>query len=152
MTESDHKEQMSPAETEKESDIVRRRRPVWLMLMGMCVSALGVLSNFELERSSYAGNASPLYHLLQYTYIPMLMLGLLATLIGSAIWARHAPLVTLLWSGLLLGALALAGPKVTPINLHDWTGSIMFVYVAALLIGILFLIFAAVRYISRPAS
>jgi hypothetical protein len=128
----------------------RTLRPwMWLIPTGVSLVGVAIFCNFELaRRSSVATLTDSEFYFLEFVYIPMLMLGLLASVIGSVNWAKRARLRNLVVTGLLIGTAALIAMKVSPINIHGWTGGLMFVFPTALLVGILFLIFAVVRFIS----
>jgi hypothetical protein len=113
----------------------------WLILIGICSTAVGILSDFRLERHISDSEFNFLYR----SYLPAFLLGLAATLIGSVLWARRAAINNVaLWGlGILIcGPLALSR---LPINIHGWTANFLFVGFDAILIGGLFLIVAAVR-------
>ena len=119
-------------------------------MIGISLTALGIIFNFRLERHSLNGAGIDREFLfLEYTSLPMVLLGLLTTVVGSMVWAwRQASVSQLAVSGAGIAILASLVAKLIPINIHGWTGSLMFVYVAFILIGMLFLVFAAVRFTS----
>ena len=119
----------------------------WLVLSGLLLCGLGVLGLFYLARASLEGpTIGGFFDMLGFVSVPFVLIGVLATLAGSIIWARQARLPRLLLVGLLLVPAALAAMKFTPVNIHGWTFSLVFPYLATLTIGVLFLVFAAVRY------
>ncbi|MHB8753519.1 MAG: hypothetical protein ACYC92_00965, partial [Candidatus Acidiferrales bacterium] len=101
------------ATTSGENNVVRAHRLwAWLIAVGVGLAALGIFFNFELECKSRATALTDFqFFLLEYTYIPMLMVGLPASLLGSAIWAWRAPVLKLVWSGIILGICALVAAK-----------------------------------------
>jgi ABC-type glycerol-3-phosphate transport system permease component len=121
-----------------------------LIVIGVCLVALGISFNFQLERHSLnEDGVDKEFVFLEYTSLPMVLLGLLTTVVGSTIWAwRRASVSSLVLSGAALAILTSLAAKLIPINIHGWTGSFMFVFVASLLIGVLFFVFAAVRFTS----
>jgi hypothetical protein len=117
----------------------------WAILIGVCLTAAGVLLYFQLERHSFVETQDVEFRFLSETFLPVLALGLLTTMAGSILWARRAAIRDLVLYGLgtiILVSLAL---KLIPINVHDWTAAFMFVGAAGILIGSLFLLFAIVR-------
>lgn len=121
----------------------------WLILIGICLTTLGVLFNFQLERHSLRAGTDWEFALLEYAFLPVLLVGLLATLVGSVICAwRQTSVSRLGSSGLVIATVTLLAAKLIPFNIHGWTGSLMFVFVVSLSIGLIFLLFAAVRFTS----
>jgi hypothetical protein len=122
----------------------------WLILIGVCLTALGILFNFQLEEHSFSGaGIDKEFVFLEYTSLPMVLLGLVTTVVGSLIWARQQASVSrLAESGAAIAVLTFLAAKLIPIDIHGWTGSFMFVWVVSLLIGVLFFVFAAVRFTS----
>ena len=117
----------------------------WLILIGLCLTVAGVLANFQLERHSFVNTQDSEFRFLSDTFLPILMLGLLMTLIGSLLWAWRATIRDLVLYGLgiiILVPLALA---LIPINIHGWTAAFMFVGAVGILVGALFLVSAGVR-------
>jgi hypothetical protein len=117
----------------------------WVILIGLCVTAAGVLASFQLERHSFVETQDFEFRFLSEIFLPVLALGLLTILTGSVLWAWRAVIRDLVLYGLgtlILAPLALA---LIPINIHDWTAAFMFVGAAGILIGSLFLVFAFVR-------
>ena len=56
----------------------------WLILVGVCLTALGVLFSFQLERHSlHMTGVDQEFFFLEYTFLPTLLVGLLATFVGS---------------------------------------------------------------------
>jgi hypothetical protein len=125
-----------------------RRLVLFLILVGVCLTALGILFNFQLEQHSFEGSGvDKEFFFLEDVSLPMVLLGSLTTVVGSTVWAlRQASVSRLAVSGTVIVILTLLTAKLIPINIHSWTGSFMFVCVASLLIGVLFLVFAAVRF------
>jgi hypothetical protein len=119
----------------------------WIILIGLSVTAAGILASFQLERHSFVETRDFEFRFLSEMFLPVLALGLLTTLTGSVLWARRAAIRDLVVYGLgtiILIPLALA---LIPINVHDWTAVFMFVGLAGVLIGSLFLVFAFGRAI-----
>ena len=121
----------------------------WLILVGVYLTALGMVFSFQLERHSLHASIDREFFFLEYAFLPVLLLGLLATLVGSVMWAwRRASVSSLAASGRFITVLTLLASKAIPINVHGWTGSFIFVFLVSLLIGVLFVVFAAVRFTS----
>ena len=131
--------------------IMVSRSWAWLILVGVCLAAVGILFNFELEHSFRALTISQFFFL-EYTYFPMLIFGLLTTLVASVMWSRRVRSLILALTGAVVIGLTLLVSVLVPFNIHGWSGSFMSVYVVALLIGLLFLVLAAVRFISAQLS
>lgn len=126
-----------------------KRHRVWL-ICGPLSCGLGVLAAFYLEKASMHGPVNDaVFYALSIGYLPMVLLGIVATLVGSVTWARHARQQYLILAGAILIPLALLAMKLTPVNIHGWTFSLVFPYIAAMTIGVLFLTFATVRYALR---
>ena len=89
------------------------------------------------------------FHFLEDTFLPVLMFGLVTMLIGSILWAWRATIrnVALYGFRIVISTALVLG--LIPINIHGWTAAFMFVGVTAILIGVLFLILAAVRALNR---
>ncbi len=119
----------------------------WLLEVGVCLVALGVLVVFALEWLSYGHRLGQrTFFILQYAWLPTLFLGLLITFVGSIFWAwQQASVPKLAISGVIVGGSSLLTAAFAPIHIHDWTGSLIFVVVVSLSIGLVFLIFAAFR-------
>ena len=130
-----------------------RLSPRWLISVGVCLTILGVLFSFQLERHSFRTAVDTEFVFLKYAFLPSLLLGLLATLVGSVIWAwRRTSVSSLASYGVVIAALTLLAAKLIPINIHGWTGSFMFVFSVSMLIGVLFVAFAAVRFASKKLA
>ena len=123
----------------------------WLILAGACLTALSIFVNFLLEQDRVHVTPTE-FSIFVYTFPPMFMIGLLVTLAGSVAWAwRHASVSRLASSGVVIVVIALLALKLTPpINVHGggWTLWLGFACLDALLIAVLFLVFAAVRFTS----
>ena len=117
----------------------------WVILIGVCLTAAGVLAYFQLERHSFVSTEDFEFRFLSDMFLPILALGLLTTLTGSVLWAWRAKIRDLVLYG--LGTIIFVPLAVTliPINVHGWTAAFMFVGVAGILIGGLFLVSAIVR-------
>jgi hypothetical protein len=120
----------------------------WFIWIGVSLTTLGILLNFLLEQQTlHLGWAG--FNLLQHTFPPMIMLGLLVTLAGSVAWGwRRASVSRLALCGVVVAVLALVAVKLIPINVHGggWTLWLGFACLIALLIALLFLVFAALRF------
>lgn len=132
----------SPSKTAKAPISMARA----LILIGFCLTAAGVWSSFELERHSFTMRTVDFeFQFLEFSFLPELMLGLLTTVIGSVRWAWHAQNRDVAAYGLAILFTAPVVLYAVPINIHGWTAVFMFVGLAAMLIGALFLLLAAVR-------
>ena len=129
-----------------ESESMARSSAHSLIGVGVCLTALGVVSYFQLERHSFYSTRDLQFQFLSIAFLPVLSIGSLVTLLGSAMWAWRAPILRVAVCGTALSALALLTGHLTPINIHDWTGSLMFPYATSLFVGALLLVFASVRF------
>jgi hypothetical protein len=122
----------------------------WLIELGICLTAAGVLSYFQLERHSLLVSTSDFeFYFLEYAFLPTLLLGMATTLIGSVLWACRAPVREVALYGFGIVVLAPLSLAPIPINVHGWTAAFLFVGFGAMLIGGLLLIFAAVRTVNK---
>jgi hypothetical protein len=121
-----------------------------VILIGICMAALGVLFDLQLERNSFHTTGSTKeFFFLEYTFFPLLLLGLLVTIAGSMIWAwRTTSILSLASIGVVLILSSLLAANLVPINIHGWTASLVFVFVGSSLIGVLFVVLAFVRFAS----
>lgn len=116
----------------------------WFILIGVSLVALGVLFSYMLKQHNSDDRE---FVFLSSTFLPMLLIGSVVTLAASVRWAWRAPILRLSAYGLLLSASALVAAMATPINIHDWTVTLMFSYVTALSVGASFLTLGTVRFI-----
>jgi hypothetical protein len=121
----------------------------WIILIGLCATAAGVLSYFQLERHSFVSTSDFEFLVLEHMFLPALLLGLVTTLMGSALWARRAMIRDVAAYGIGIVILAPLALTLIPINIHGWTAAFMLVGADAILIGGLFLIFAAIRTVNQ---
>ena len=119
----------------------------WLIVFGVCVTAAGVLASFQLERRSFVSTTDFQFRFLTDAFLPLLVLGLLTTLIGSLLWAWRAAIRDLALFGLGIIILMFMLLSQALISVHGWTGALLPVSAAGMLIGGLFLAFAVVRTI-----
>ena len=127
-----------------------RRPMMWLVPFGTCSLSLGILIGFLLDHGFHKTESQ--FYILEFTYASLVLLGLLATLAGSAIWAWRASIAGLVRAGLIIGVLALTTSRVLPFSIHDWTFTLMLGYAIAFLISIMCLLFAVARFTFRAAS
>jgi len=78
--------------------------------------------------------------------LSMTLLGLLAALIGGLIWAWRASIVWLLVSATVIGGPGLLLAEFGNFNVHGPDAILIFVVLAGLAIGGLFLLIAALRF------
>lgn len=69
----------------------------------------------------------------------VLLIGLSAALVGSVIWGTIQVTKTLKTLGSYVLVFSVLGLFTTPLNVHNWTVTLAFVYVTALLISVIFL-------------
>jgi hypothetical protein len=118
----------------------------WLVLIGILLTSTGMLFNFQLQRHSMGASRVDFeWDFLEYTFLPVLLLGLLTTLIGSVTWARHAAIRRVTCFGFGIVILASLAFAIIPVNIHDWIAAFMIVFPITILLGVLLLLVAAVR-------
>jgi hypothetical protein len=120
-----------------------------LVIIGVCLTASGVLAYFQLERRSFISTGDFQFFFLARDFIPLLISGLVMTFVGSVMWGWRAAAPTLLSLGVGSLGLSVLAWTLIPMNIHDWTFSLMLVLVTTFVIGLLFVIMAASRYASR---
>lgn len=111
----------------------------------MCVTALGIYFNFQLERHSFVSTSDLEFTFLEHAFLPTFTLGLVTSLVCGAIWARQASAQSLILAGLSLVIFVGGISDVVDINIHTWTGCLMLVYAAGTLAGVLFIAVGLVR-------
>jgi hypothetical protein len=124
----------------------------WVLLIGLCSTAAGVLSYFQLERHSFVSTSDFEFLFLERTFLPALLLGLLTTILGAGFWAWRAPTRDVAFYGFGIMVLVPVILHFIPVNVHGWTESFGLVGAAGMLIGALFLVFATVRFFKRPRT
>ena len=107
--------------------------------------ALGVLSYFRLERHSFESTNDFEFLFLERTHFLELVVGLLITLIGGVLLAWRAAISEVASFGVGIVAVTVLTLATTPINIHGWTGALLFVGIPMILIGGLLLVVAAFR-------
>jgi hypothetical protein len=124
----------------------------WSILIGISMSVLGITLYSQLDRIvdfhmgiAVLNTAAILSH-------SMTLLGLLATLIGAAAWARRAPLVHALLSGVFAGVLALLLDVFLDVNIHGPSAILIYVILAGTLGCVVILLITAIRFLSRDGS
>jgi len=123
----------------------RLAHPLRIIAAGVALTALGIYFNFQLERHSFDSTGDFRFIFLEYASLPTLGLGLLGSLVGAAIWAWGVSSLRAVGSGIATIALAFVAGALTPINIHGWSGCLMFVYVAAVLAGVLVIVIGLAR-------
>ena len=122
------------------------RVPHKLIMAGGTFTVIGVLSSFELERHSFHSTNDVLFQILSIVFLPALFLGLLLLLIGALAWTwRVAPERSFGAGGAILFCLIFGA--FVPINIHDWTAVLMFVFVTGVLIVAILLIGAFLKWV-----
>jgi hypothetical protein len=106
---------------------------------------LGVILYFQLGRIVELRVSLAVVNLASILSFSMTMLGLLATLIGVAVWARRAPRGHLLWSGLSVGLASLLLGLFGNINVHGTNGILALVVLAGAFVCVLILVVGAGR-------
>ncbi|HTS12090.1 MAG TPA: hypothetical protein VMH00_08245 [Candidatus Limnocylindrales bacterium] len=122
-----------------------RRIAPWFAIAGVCVTALGVYFNFQLERHSLVSTSDLEFVFLKHAFLPTFALGLVTSLVCGAIWAWQASAKSLILVGLSLVIFVGGASDVVDINIHTWTGCVMLVYAAGVLAGVLFIAVGLVR-------
>lgn len=120
------------------------RQPSLLAALGAGLMGLGVLFEFLLEHLENTQNFE--FSFLDHVSFPALAIGILLLCIGGVMWGRRASPAKVAIYGAVIAVLAFAGGWLTPINIHGWTASLMFVYTAIAILGIVLLFVAAARH------
>jgi hypothetical protein len=122
-----------------------------LLLIGTTATALGIILEFSLDGIVDARLGLSFLNVASTVSLSMTILGLVSVLIGGAIWACHAPLAYLPLAGFSAAILVFVLAEVVQINIHGWTGILMFVVLAGSVGCVLILVIAAVRFaLSSP--
>jgi hypothetical protein len=119
--------------------------PRSLVLAGLSLTPAGILSYFQLERHGFVTTTDFLFSFLDHVFLPILVIGLGMTFAGSVMWALRAAAGNVALIGLGILILSPSILEVIPINIHGWTAAFLFVGADAMLIGVLFLVLAAIR-------
>ncbi len=122
------------------------------MVTGLVFVALGVLFNYLLEKVSFDSTESITFKVLEDIFLPVLFLGIILCLVGCIAFAiqlgaRQCALVgslSLIASGILAG---LAQFELLPINVHGWSGALLFPLFCLPLVGAFFLIAGAIKFL-----
>jgi hypothetical protein len=124
----------------------------WSILIGASVSVSGIILYFELGRIEELRLSLTALNIASILSISMTLLGLVAVLIGGLAWARSAPLVHLLWTGVSAGVVAFLLAVFAGINIHGPTGVLVYVVFAGALGCVLILLVALDRYSQRKEN
>ena len=117
-----------------------------LIKTGLCLTAVGLLAGFQLERHGSVNTQDFEFHFLSDSLVPVFMLGLLTMLIGSILWAWRATIRDLSFYGVGIVILVLALAFIpVHVNPHGWAMGFIPVGAEGILVGGLFLILAAIR-------
>jgi hypothetical protein len=118
----------------------------WVIITGLCLTAVGLLAGFQVERHGSVSTQDFEFRFLSDLLVPVFMLGLLTMLIGSVLWAWCATIRDLSFYGfgIVILVLALAFIPVH-VNPHGWAMGFIPVGADGILVGGLFLILAAIR-------
>jgi hypothetical protein len=141
-----------------DSPTISLRTARWIILIGICLTSLGISVAARLEWQSgltgtraISSNIVPDF--LESRFVLITALGLSVTLFGSVIWAWRTTIRRLVWSGIEVVVLAPLVYASAPINVHSDLALLMIVVPVAVLIGVLFFIIAAIRaYSPRQAG
>jgi hypothetical protein len=124
---------------------MRRVIQRYLLPVGIPLAFAGIGGFFLLEYASYQGFNSKLARAMIDSLLVCYPLGLLFTLAGSVFWARRGDPGYVLGAGLFIVFAVLLAGFLIPLNVHNWTMSLGFAEVVAVLIAILFFIFGIGR-------
>lgn len=121
-----------------------------LTILGVMFITFGVCSGYVLERTSSESRDSNLFQIFEVTFFPVVLVGLLLVVVGCCVLAvQLAPKLTLLIGlGLLVlaAALSLLGRSgMMPLNVHDWTASLLPPLLALLPLALVFVAAGIVR-------
>jgi len=117
----------------------------YLLPIGISLAFAGIGGFFLLEYASYQGFNSKLSSAIIDSLSVCYPFGLLFTLAGSVLFARRGDPGNVLGAGLLIVLAVLLTVSLIPFNVHNWTMSLAFAEVVAVLIAILFFIFGIGR-------
>lgn len=123
---------------------MRRALAAWLVTIGSALALCGVVINASLNPLVQG----PLDELRAFFGGFSLLAGLPTAFVGSVMWAARQAYKTLKTFGLVVLSCSLLGLLTTPLNIHDWTVTIGFIYATAFAIGVIFLGFAFVKRFS----
>lgn len=125
-------------------------RGKWLTSLGVALIALGVCGSYVLQRAGTEARESVLFQAVELTSFPLVLLGLFVVLVACCILA--AELATNLTMRIGLCFLLMAGITIVlgrldmmPINVNDWTASLVPPLLALLPLGLLFVGTSIVR-------
>jgi hypothetical protein len=137
--------------TKSEPPTISMSAARWLIFIGVCVTSIGIAVAAQLERDKRPPSVIRIgfvWNFLESTFVAAVLLGLLVTFIGSVTWAWRVPIRRVVWCGIEIVILAPIVYAFVPINVHGSLAVLMIVFPVAMLIGILFIIFAAARTFS----
>ncbi len=129
-----------------------------LASIGAAVTVVGILMDYLLERISFADTtSSKTFRFLDASALPTAGLGLLLFLIGIVLVAvSSAPRTCSQLGSTFLGIDAVAALALfcypNAINVHDWTGLLMFPLVLLLPLGLLLLVSSLIKTVRRENS
>jgi Flp pilus assembly pilin Flp len=122
----------------------------WLLLARVCLSFLAVVLYFLLERHSYytdRGDAET--SILESTFIPALLIGMVSTLVGGVMWARRASVTMLFVLAIAIAVVIMAAVKFVPGNVHGWTAIRGPVAGEFLLVALIFIVFGCIHLLRQ---
>ncbi len=119
-------------------------------IAGLAMIAMGILASYLLDLVSYQDTRTWLFSVLENIFLPLLGLGLLTSIVGSVLlmmkangricYGLAASFLSTFAAAALFGALGLVR-----INVHDWSGMLIFPFMLILPLGIAFLISGALK-------
>ena len=118
-----------------------------LILIGFSLMALGVFMSYRLEKHSFERTDDFEFAFLANIFLPTLMLGLAGALSGGVMWAWRASFPNLAAWGISLGIISAIIPALVSPNIHNWTASVISVWLAVLILSCMFITFGIVRYL-----
>jgi len=115
-----------------------------LTILGVLFITIGVWSGYVLEKTAGQSRDSTLFQILEVTFFPVVLVGLLLVVGGCCILAVQLPpkLSLLIGLGLLVlaAAISLFGRSgMMPLNVHDWTASLLPPLLALLPLALVFI-------------
>jgi len=117
-----------------------------LVGIGLSVAFLGIVLYFLLFLLGSGSGSSVVPEAIAILSLSMTLLGLLAALIGGLIWAWRASVVWLFVFAMVFGGPGLLLAEFGQFNVHGPDAVLIFVVLAALAIGGLFLLMAGLRF------
>jgi hypothetical protein len=103
-----------------------------------------------LERHSYyANHVDAETSILDVTFLPALLIGVVSTLVGGVMWARRASVTMLFVLAIAIAVVIMAAVKFVPGNVHGWTAILGPVAGEFLLVALIFIVFGCIHLLRQ---